>query len=266
MTDRTGWDQSNYTTKVELQMTDQATRVRNALRGKFDLSRPMAYQTLTSSILASRQDHEWRYFELEGETAAKLKQFEAEKGDFDARKDALAKELGAINGYDYGSTVYFTFPSVRDGGDPPEGWSLHPETTQDEGRICSPDYKHEKFAELQAKCSAVASVKFPERRLAKWLGWDSKTLGGDKIDLFKRHAGQTVEPFEMEQVGDKTILKIRPAHFAIFGADGTGGGRNGEVLLWPEPPGCTPLAASEYYARKEKAGLLHKQPEGHLAP
>lgn len=247
-------------------MTDQATRVRNALRGKFDLSRPMAYETLTSAILADKQSHDWRYFELGGETAAQLARYEAEKGDFQKRADALAQEFGALTAYDYGSTVYFTFPEGRDGKEPPEGWSLHPETTEDEGRIMSPDYKHEKFEELNAKCRAVAMLKFPERRLGQWLGWDSQTLQRDKIGLFRSKHGQQTESYKLETIGDKTILKIRPAHFGIFGADGTGGGRSGEVLLWPEPQGCTPMPVSAYYAQKEQAGLLARQPEGRLAP
>lgn len=134
------------------------------------------------------------------------------------------------------------YPSVR--------LKSNPLFTKVEGRDnFKPDAATEEGLRLVWELEEISSRQYSGRRFAQW-------IDSFRLDISNGFSEGSKDNAMAEKVGNEWLIRVPVIVEGIFGADGKGGSRTGDKEGWVEPPGATPIAISDYFARLEKAGAL----------
>lgn len=120
-----------------------------------------------------------------------------------------------------------------------------------------PDMNTEVGYALAKRASDLHRHNYPQARLDDWL----ETFDIDLSLNGRQYSGTRREQAQAEKIGGEWIIKVPVTVEGIFGEDGKGGVRSGEKEGWVLPPGATPIAVSEYFAKLEKDGSLRSLPK-----
>ncbi|GAB5389307.1 MAG: hypothetical protein Alpg2KO_22750 [Alphaproteobacteria bacterium] len=199
-----------------------------------------------------------RYFKIEGETLAKLAEFEKDKANYPIEAQKLADEFGAIGYTDFGGReCRLIFPADA----VPAEWDDTTSYAKD-GPTCVPAHDQPELAERVGK---IAEKLNPKARLAAWLGWSSVKSQGMATSIPGNSGYGGTAGITFKTIGDDLFAEITPVAVNIFNAEKRSQVER-KAITYPIPPGSKQLTPSAYFELQEQAGLIQKKRTGTLPP